>query len=132
MLSLSCGEQGEDGVRRAGSVCSVIQRDGLQGIFILRLRAAVLMVQKSSSSCPITALQRLIPIGEVGGNWVFHSLRNLVKCLKRERLKKIVVSTEKTDPGGKKKTDAEKSISMLSFGLEFSVTKQLFLLCELG
>lgn len=131
MLSLSCGEQGEDGVRRAGSVCSVIQRDGLQGIFILRLRAAVLMVQKSSSSCPITALQRLIPIGEVGGNWVFHSLRNLVKCLKRERLKKIVVSTEKTDPG-EKKTDAEKSISMLSFGLEFSVTKQLFLLCELG
>ena len=109
MLSLSCGEQGEDGVRRAGSVCSVIQRDGLQGIFILRLRAAVLMVQKSSSSCPITALQRLIPIGEVGGNWVFHSLRNLVKCLKRERLKKIVVSTEKTDPGEKKKQMLKKA-----------------------
>jgi len=109
VLSLSCGEQGEDGVRRVGRVCSVIQRDGLQGIFILRLRAAVLMVQKSSSSCPITALQRLIPIGEVGGNWVFHSLRNLVKCLKRERLKKIVFSTDKTEPGEKKKQMLKKA-----------------------
>lgn len=106
MLSLSW-EQGEAGVRQAGSVFSIIQRDGLQGFFILRLRTAVLKVQKSSSSCPITAVQRLVPVGEVGRNWVFHSLGNLVQCLKRERLKKkariIIVSTQKADPGEKKR-----------------------------
>lgn len=135
MLSLSCGEQGEAGVRQAGSFFSHPEgwasghlHPQAQGCHSHGAEEQFLLSHHShvEARSPWRSGQEL----------VFHSVGNLVKCLKRERLKKktriIIVSTEEADPGEKKKADAEKSISMLSFGLKFSVTIFFFLLWEVG